>query len=289
MRSYEFTGKNVTKAIEEGLRAINKTQEEVDIKILAEGGLFKKAKVLITIDDEPTFTFEKPVNTETKEEKAETVAEETIIKEAVVEPDNAKDEINVKDSSDEITQKEDNALETEEKFESVKVVSPVPHIETVIAEERHASNNVGTKAFLTKLLAVLNIDAEIELTETRENSVVKINTESAGKLIGKHGEGLNALQFICNIVEQKENVTAKRVVIDVAGYKEKREESLRALAIRVAGKVEATKRPYRFDAMNAYERRIIHTELQNYSSVETHSEGTEPNRRLVVTLANKNK
>ena len=75
----------------------------------------------------------------------------------------------------------------------------------------------------------------------------------------------------------------QNVVVDAGDYKQRREESLRALAIKVAGKVETTGRPYKLDPMNAFERRIVHTELHNYASVETHSEGVEPFRRIIVT------
>ena len=129
----------------------------------------------------------------------------------------------------------------------------------------------------------MNVTGAVSLEEKRDASEVMIETEDAGKVIGHRGEGLSAIQYLANIIETANNKNAKRVVVDAGDYKQRREESLRALAIKVAGKVEATGRPYKLDPMNAFERRIVHTELHNYASVETHSEGVEPFRRIIVT------
>ena len=129
----------------------------------------------------------------------------------------------------------------------------------------------------------LNIEANVEIVEEDEHTKALVSTEKAGFVIGHRGEMLSAIQYLANIVEQKSNRYAKRVVVDAGDYKQRREETLRALAIRVAGKVEATGRPYKMEPMSAFERRIVHTELHNLSSVETHSEGVEPFRRIIVT------
>lgn len=277
MRSYEFTAKSVEKAIKLGLDTLNKKQEDVDIKIISEGGLFKKAKIVINIEDEPVLTnFAKtapkaePAN-EVKPEPKKEVKEEKVEvkKEEKVENPELKTEI-----KDEV-----------ELGREIKVAKePISAEEKARRyEEKHYSNNTTSVNFVQGLMEAMNITAKIELTEKKDSSSISIETEDAGKIIGHRGECLNAIQYLANIVEQKTNPTAKRVVIDAGDYKERREESLRALAIRVAGKVEATGRPYKLEPMNAYERRIIHTELQNYSAVETHSEGVEPHRRLIVS------
>lgn len=265
MRSYEFTAKSVDKAIELGLQTLNKKQEEVDIEILNEGGLFKKAKVLIKIEDEPALTsFRKPQVEQPKEEvKKEVKVVESVKKE--VKP--------------ELVKTEESVVEKEEVVETEKVEQPK---EEPVKEIR-LKNNETSVEFVKGLLTAMNLTANVELKETKDNSQITIDIEDAGNVIGYRGECLSAIQYLANIVEQKHNKNAKRVVVDAGDYKKRREQHLRDLAIKIAGKVEATGRPYRFEPMNAYERRIIHTELQNYSAVDTHSEGVEPNRRLIVT------
>ena len=129
----------------------------------------------------------------------------------------------------------------------------------------------------------MKISGTVTLEETKDASEILIETEDAGKVIGYRGDSISAIQYLANIIECNKNPHAKRVVVDSGDYKQKREQSLRALAIRIAGKVSETGRAQKLEPMTAYERRIVHTELQNYPSVETHSEGVEPFRRIVVT------
>lgn len=274
MRSYEFTAKSVDKAIKLGLETLNKSQEEVDIKIINEGGLFKKAKIVINIEDEPLFTnFKK---TEQPEAKKEVVEEQPEVKIEPVKQEKAEEQ----------TVKEENAIEetTEEVKKEVKQEEPKTEEQP---KEIRLKNNETSVEFVKGLLTAMNLTANVELKETKDNSQITIDVEDAGSVIGYRGECLSAIQYLANVVEQKHNRNAKRVVVDAGDYKKRREQQLRDLAIKIAGKVEATGRPHKFEPMNAYERRIIHTELQNYSAVDTHSEGVEPHRRLVVTKKEK--
>ena len=149
--------------------------------------------------------------------------------------------------------------------------------------KKHFSNNQTSVEFVQGLLKLMGQDAVVTLEETREESKIEIESESVGKIVGHRGECLNAIQYLANTVEEKTNPTAKRVVVDCGKYKVRHEEDLRALAIKIAGKVSETGKPYRLDPMTAYDRRIVHTELVNYPTVETHSEGVEPHRYIVVT------
>lgn len=273
MRSYEFTARTIEKAIKIGLETLGKSQEEVDIKIINDGGLFKKAKVVINIEDEPVKTnFAKPA--EPKQEVKPEIKIETKMVQAKVEEKQPVQEV----KKEVKLEKETEKTETPQNTSNKEAIAPVEKKK----RERNA-NNTTSKKFVEGLLDAMKITATVELKECRENSSIKILTEDAGSVIGYRGDCLNGIQYLANVIEQRHNRDAKRVVVDAGGYKEKREESLRALAIRVAGKVESTGKSHKFEPMNAYERRIIHTELQNYSSVETHSEGEEPNRRLIVT------
>lgn len=314
MRSYEFSAKTVDKAIKEGLETLGKKQEDVDIKIISEGGFLKKAKIVINIEDESDFNTsftrkddvkKEELNVEEKplqEGKEETAKEENVEnlekKYENVEESRDKQEVENKKTEVEVAF-EETIVETttviEEKPEENKnnKKGKKPKYEVPTQEEleekrrkfaeKHFENNQTSVEFVQGLVDAMKLDAKVSLEEKRDSSNILIETEDAGKVIGYRGDCLSAIQYLANIVEGNVNPNAKRVVVDSGDYKQKREDVLRNLAIRVASKVESTGRPYKLEPMNAFERRIVHTELQNYPSVETHSEGIEPHRRIVVT------
>ena len=300
MRSYEFSAKSVDKAIKLGLETLNKKQEEVDIKIISEGGFFKKAKIVINIEDKPEITNFRKEQPKTDVQKAEvkneqkeinkkstfektnesTVSKQDMPKESVskAEQTENKQQAETKDDCNNKQAKAEQENAVKQDKTEVQNTANIQH-----TEQKVLKNNETSVEFVKGLLSAMNLVADVNLKETKDNSQVTIEIEDAGSVIGYRGECLSAIQYLANVVEQKHNKNAKRVVVDAGDYKKKREQQLRDLAIKVAGKVEATGRPHKFEPMNAYERRIIHTELQNYSSVETHSEGEEPHRRLIVT------
>ena len=146
---------------------------------------------------------------------------------------------------------------------------------------------------------VRQIVAQMELNETTvtmtegENGEKRISVDgdSAGVLIGHHGETLDSLQYLTNLAANKKIEGEKRefvkVTVDVEGYRAKREETLRSLARRMADKVLRYKKSVMLEPMNPYERRIIHSEVQNIAGVATNSIGSENNRRVVIYLDTK--
>ena len=156
-----------------------------------------------------------------------------------------------------------------------------------------ASYTVGGEenalAFIKGLLGDMNIEADVAMTEG-ENGEKKINVtgESAAILIGHHGDTLDSLQYLANLAANK-RVDGKKgdyvkVTVDVEGYRAKREETLRSLARRMAAKVQKYKKSVMLEPMNPYERRIIHSEIQNIEGVSTNSIGSESNRKIVIFL-----
>ena len=142
--------------------------------------------------------------------------------------------------------------------------------------------------FAKKLLENMQIDAEIE-TKLCDNGeyLININGEEAGVLIGHHGETLDALQYLCNLAANKKDGEAEdreytRVVVDISGYRAKREETLRQLARRMAERALKYKRSVSLEPMPSHERRIIHSEVQKIEGVTTNSVGSENNRRVVI-------
>lgn len=146
--------------------------------------------------------------------------------------------------------------------------------------------------FVNGLLANLGINASASLFSQDEGGRrICIEGEDASILIGHHGETLDALQYLSNLACAKKNVNGERlrdhVTIDIEGYRAKREDTLRKLARRTADRVLRNKRNVTLEPMNAYERRIIHSEIQGIAGVSTNSIGTDNNRRVVVYLADK--
>lgn len=140
------------------------------------------------------------------------------------------------------------------------------------------------KDFLSRVLELMGVEARIEITEEESQIMVKLNGKNMGLVIGRRGETLDALQYITNLVVNKGKSDSKRIIIDTEEYRSKREETLRKLAKRLADKVQRTKKSIVLEPMNPYERRIIHSTLQNHPYVMTYSEGEEPYRKVVIKL-----
>ena len=137
---------------------------------------------------------------------------------------------------------------------------------------------------LETLLRKMEIDGRVSIRSAANPIVLDVETESGGLLIGRRGDTLSALQYIVNVLVGKRTRGWTKVVVDVEHWRSRREETLRALALRQADRVRQQRRAIALDPMPANERRIVHLTLQGYRDIETHSEGEEPNRRLVITL-----
>ena len=142
------------------------------------------------------------------------------------------------------------------------------------------------KDFLKDVLASMNIPATVEATYSEEEKTLEVvlNGEDMGVLIGKRGQTLDSLQYLVSLVVNKGTSEYIRVKVDTENYRERRKLTLENLAKNIAFKVKRTKRSVSLEPMNPYERRIIHSALQNDKFVTTHSEGEEPYRHVVVTM-----
>ena len=140
------------------------------------------------------------------------------------------------------------------------------------------------KEFLSRVLELMGVEARIEMVEEDSQITVKLSGQNMGLVIGRRGETLDALQYITNLVVKRGKSDGKRIIIDTEKYRSKREETLRKLAKRLANKVQRTKKSIVLEPMNPYERRIIHSTLQNHPYVTTYSEGEEPHRKVIIKL-----
>ncbi len=148
------------------------------------------------------------------------------------------------------------------------------------------ANPVDVKEFLDKVFAAMEMSVNVKVTENHEEHEVSIELEGddMGVLIGKRGQTLDSLQYLASLVVNKSSDEYIRVKVDTENYRERRKETLENLARNIAHKVKRTRKPVSLEPMNPYERRVIHSALQNDKFVCTHSEGEEPYRRVVVTL-----
>ncbi len=239
MLSCEGVGKNIEQAINNALLELKASREDVDIKIIEEGGFFKKAKVLVSISEDAIEKYEKREAFKAKEE----IEEPTYTKE-------------------------------EDKEE------PVDHIESVNPVCEKTPDIEKAKQFVSGLLDTAKIQADITSEENKEE--VFLTLIGASEIIGFRGEGLNAIQYLTNVYVGKNNRHAKKVRVDCDNYRAKREDTLIALANRMARKVAKTNHPVKLEPMTANERRIIHSALAEDRFVETISKGEEPYRYLTI-------
>ena len=280
----EVSAKSIEKAIEEGLKKLNTTIENVTVNVITEGGLFKKAKIEMIMDDDKDIKdeiFDLKENTNSM--NAEIKDDDPSNDELVSTPVSAELET-------EVVYDKDKVVEVKEKLTLNDIVKETENLKDTESLEQKQQrkqemlNQTMTmaKQWLDGLMYAYNINATVEVS-IRENDVyANIVGENLGVLIGYHGEAMEAIQHLVNTYLYSKLKGAKRVFVDVSGYREKRNNDLRSLANKIASKVLENKRSYRLDPMNSFERRIIHEELSKTPHILTHSEGVDPNRYLII-------
>lgn len=203
MDKIEMKGSSVEQAIEDGLKEMGLTLEEVDVEIVSQKGLFKKAQVILT-------------------------------KKPVVGVDAAKE-------------------------------------------------------FIDKVLELLEFDCTTTLEKGEDQDVIRISGKDTGSVIGYRGDVLDSIQYLSHLVANKTKPLEKRLLIDAENYRDKRVQTLTNLAKKLATKVKNSLRPIELEPMNPFERRVIHTSLQDDEYVETKSVGEDPNRHIVIAPSDKAK
>ncbi len=180
---------------------------------------------------------------------------------------------------------DENAKKEKEEKEAkeAKAVSKEKKTEKSAAVSAPTGAN-DPKEFLSKVFTAMNMEVEIDVDQTEEEINIELSGEEMGVLIGKRGQTLDALQYLTSLVVNKGSSSYTRVKVDTENYRLRRKETLENLAKNIAYKVKRTKRPVTLEPMNPYERRVIHSALQNDKYVSTHSEGEEPYRKVVITL-----
>ena len=298
------TAKTVKDAILEASLKLETFRDNIEYEVIEEGstgflgfGSKKaviKARKKVAVEDilKEEVKEEKPARKEKKEFKKEKKefkkertefhkekkAEEKLVKEEAVkeEPVKAAEEIPVV-TEEAVAPVEEAPTETRKERKIVPLTS----------EEKEEAKEKAVK-FMKDVFA--SIEMEVEVTASFEDEVlnVEMSGEDMGVLIGKRGQTLDSLQYLTSLVVNKGKSGYVRVKVDTENYRSRRKETLENLAKNIAYKVKRTRRPVFLEPMNPYERRIIHSALQNDPYVTTHSEGEEPYRKVVVTLKRNN-
>jgi spoIIIJ-associated protein len=136
--------------------------------------------------------------------------------------------------------------------------------------------------FLVEVTSKMGLDLSVKALANEESLYFDISGKDSGTIIGKRGQTLDSIQYLTSLVANKDKTNYIRVVVDAENYREKRERTLEQLAHRLADKVQKTGKSVRLEPMNPYERKVIHSTLQQNSSVSTRSEGEEPYRRVII-------
>lgn len=139
------------------------------------------------------------------------------------------------------------------------------------------------QAFGQELLGLMGFEGEVEVEEDDLYIHLSFDSEAAGALIGRRGQTINAIQHVSNLILGRQSDDARRIVVDVAGYRRKRQRSLEGLAIRMAARARRGGRPVRMEPMPSHERKTVHMALKNVPEITTRSEGKDPFRRVVIT------
>lgn len=254
----EKTGKTVEDALNDALKEVKTTADKVNVEVIEEAkngifGLFaKKAKIRVTLKDAA--------------QKIGDIVDETV--------DSIKEDYKAG--------KEEAAAARE----TVKKEEPKPAVREAreyVIEEAAVD---AAKEFLQKIFNAMRIEVVMEKFINKNEGVVtfKLHGSDMGILIGKHGQTLDSLQYLTNLVANKNSAERIRIVIDIEDYRERRVETLNRLAQRLADKVKRTGERVVLEPMNPHERKIIHVALQNDRRITTLSEGEEPYRRVVIEL-----
>ena len=156
----------------------------------------------------------------------------------------------------------------------------------VIKARKKYSPEESVRDFLTRVFEAMDMEVEIVTKYDEESGLIDVEFKGSemGVLIGKRGQTLDSLQYLTNLAVNKQSDHYVKVKLDTEDYRKRRKDTLENLAKNISYKVKRTKRPVALEPMNPYERRVIHSALQNDRFVSTHSEGEEPYRHVVVTL-----
>lgn len=282
MNHVEATGKTIEDAVRSGLVQLGLTRDEVTVEVLAEpksgflGIGSKPAVVRVTAKEEAEHVLQRQQEDVRKAEEAEkqTAATET---KAVAEPQSASEPA-ADPAEPETASPADDGEDS---------VTDSPAEESADSVEDFTAEAAAAKAreFLQEVLKNMGMQVMIEKMIKPDKIILHLHGKNLGILIGKHGQTLDALQYLTNLTTNQGKETRHFIMLDVENYRHRREETLKQLALRLSGRVKKKGDKVVLEPMNGYERKIIHVALQDAEHVRTESEGQDPYRHVVIYYA----
>jgi len=303
MKEVVASGRTVEDAKKEALIELGvESENQVEIEVIDEGskGVFgwgtKYARVRVRLQAETKSAEKKPKSSDTSHATAKNSDSRkrgSQRRDSFLEPTGAPPvptvpTIPVKPAPSRIEVRPPVKREPKEKIAEpepsrIEVRPPVKQEPVEAIVEPDDDSPFSPTVILKKLLKMMSLDAHIEKEKSEGNDIYSIKGNDLGILIGKHGQTLEALQFIVNLIILRNTSTRNKVTIDVEGYRARRERSLRDLARRLAEKAKRERRNVVLEPMLPSERRIIHLSLQKNPHVSTYSQGEEPMRRVIIS------
>ncbi|MDO5026771.1 MAG: RNA-binding cell elongation regulator Jag/EloR [Tissierellia bacterium] len=292
MKSTIKSAKTVDEAIELGLKDLGLSRSEIEFEILEDAksgflGIFGSKDAIVKISEKQEFKIDindiygKKAQEEQKKEE-QRLAKEKLAKEKLEEAKRLE--------AEKKAEAERLRIEEERSKAEVQVKAQEQQEPEKVLDDKKDSLDMASllemaKKELEDILEMMHIKARIEedLDQNTLNfNLVDISEEDTGIIIGRKGETLDSLQYILSLMANKKSSEFVRVTLNVANYRMRRKETIENNARKVAFKVIKTKKSIALEPMNSYERRIVHYALQKYKEVETISQGSFPNRKVVI-------
>ena len=319
MFEIEFTAKNPQKAIALGLKELGLKQDDVDIKILETGGFLKKAKVLLSVPNENLNKNEKiksivalkkiqenksinnnheqPLNA--NQNNSNSIQKDDYSLENQPKslcPQNAPIKNNTKKSNSGKESLDINFLDNsnsndnyKNKENNEKTNKKLSSFENNSATNKKLNGKINNEEqieklqnFLSGFINIANLKIDVSTRENDDEIFIDLIGEDCNKLIGEHGETINALQYILSVFNNHISRHSKKIRLDVDSFRQKRKQTIESLANRMAKKVLETGKSIKLEPMSAYERRLVHKIVYKFKDLESHSYGKEPKRFLVI-------
>lgn len=282
MEFVEKWGTDVDTAVDLALDELKTTRDKVDIEILEEPsrGFFgigsKLALVRVKMKEEP----KKSESKKAVQKKSEKNNRKSSIKDI----DKTEDKSHFTNEILQDDNKINDGVDNIKKEEKSQINKDTSSLDTILADKvPYPEENIAVP-FLKDVTEKMGIELEFTPYKANDYLFIDISGKDTGTIIGKRGQTLDSIQYLTNLVLNKNKEEYQRVILDAENYRTKREKTLEQLAHRLAGKVIRTGRTQKLEPMNPYERKIIHTALQDDSRVTTRSEGKDPYRRVIVEL-----
>ncbi len=285
----EVSAKTVDEAITKACIELEVSSDRLEIQVISEGSSgflgfgSKPAVIRVRKKEEPAWELEEESAAPAPEEKEPSPVPEIKPEEKPVKKEVPRREFPKKEGGRKEAVHKEPAKNEVSKKNPVTEEKPAPAEKT---EEEVVMMKASAQSFLDGVFKAMELPVEINMEYNQEQGSLNIDFsgDDMGILIGKRGQTLDSLQYLVSLVVNRDQKDYVRVKLDTENYRKRRKETLENLAKNIAYKVRRTRKPVSLEPMNPYERRIIHSALQNNKYVETYSEGNEPYRHVVITL-----